>query len=267
MGLQIIITPTGPNLNIKATERRIILASPVVQGPTGATGPTGPDGAQGATGPTGPIGPAGPGVPTGGTPGQVLAKASAADFDSEWTDPAAGGGGMYSKVSTYTITGVETEIVLTDLVGDYQLVFKNLTTKNGKLVPNLVMGYSTDNGASYATTPLAKYCTLAWRDQGSLATQATTNNPYFRLWNTSHAAGMAAAGSFTDFIVDVRNLGGTGQLVGTAKGNYFAKSWGAWFGMQVYLGLELAGVNALKLYDPTYGAEFATGVVEVWKKG
>lgn len=30
------------------------------------------------------IGPTGPGVPTGGTSGQVLAKASGADFDTEW---------------------------------------------------------------------------------------------------------------------------------------------------------------------------------------
>ena len=34
---------------------------------------------------------AGAGVPTGGTAGQVLAKASATDFDTAWVDQAAGG--------------------------------------------------------------------------------------------------------------------------------------------------------------------------------
>lgn len=35
----------------------------------------------------GPPGPPGPGVPAGGTAGQLLAKASGADYDTEWSDP------------------------------------------------------------------------------------------------------------------------------------------------------------------------------------
>lgn len=59
-------------------------------GPTGATGsqgtqgPTGPQGAQGPQGDPGPTGAPGQGVPTGGTTGQVLAKASATDYDGAW---------------------------------------------------------------------------------------------------------------------------------------------------------------------------------------
>jgi len=49
------------------------LAGP--QGPAGATGPAGADGADGADG---------VGVITGGTTGQVLAKASNTDYDTEW---------------------------------------------------------------------------------------------------------------------------------------------------------------------------------------
>ena len=49
------------------------LAGP--QGPTGATGPAGADGADGADG---------VGVDAGGTTGQVLAKASNTDYDTEW---------------------------------------------------------------------------------------------------------------------------------------------------------------------------------------
>ena len=40
----------------------------------------------------GPQGPAGQGVPTGGTSGQILAKSSAANYDTRWVDPPAGGG-------------------------------------------------------------------------------------------------------------------------------------------------------------------------------
>lgn len=40
----------------------------------------------------GPQGPAGQGVPTGGTIGQVLAKASGTDYDTEWVNQSGGGG-------------------------------------------------------------------------------------------------------------------------------------------------------------------------------
>lgn len=56
-------------------------------------GPPGPTGAQGPVGPTGPQGPTGAGVPTGGTAGQVLAKNTAADYDTHWIDPPEGSGG------------------------------------------------------------------------------------------------------------------------------------------------------------------------------
>lgn len=74
--------PTGP-------------AGPI--GPSGPRGETGPQGERGLTGPTGPAGPtgatgatgpAGVGVPTGGTTGQVLSKASGTDYDTEWTTPS-----------------------------------------------------------------------------------------------------------------------------------------------------------------------------------
>lgn len=48
--------------------------------------------ASARTGPQGDPGEDGVGVPVGGTDGQTLAKASGADFDTEWVDPAAGGG-------------------------------------------------------------------------------------------------------------------------------------------------------------------------------
>ena len=67
-----------------------------IQGPPGATGPkgdTGATGPKGDTGDTGEQGPAGVGVPAGGSAGQVLAKASGTDYDTEWINQSGGGGG------------------------------------------------------------------------------------------------------------------------------------------------------------------------------
>ena len=67
-----------------------------IQGPTGATGATGatgPQGPKGDKGDTGEQGPAGVGIPAGGAAGQVLAKASGTDYDTEWINQSGGGGG------------------------------------------------------------------------------------------------------------------------------------------------------------------------------
>lgn len=80
-------------------------------GATGATGPTGPKGdkgdkgdtgATGATGAAGPAGPAGVGVPTGGTAGQVLAKKTGTNYDTEWVNQSGGlpTGGNIGQVLT-----------------------------------------------------------------------------------------------------------------------------------------------------------------------
>ena len=53
-------------------------------GLTGATGPQGEQGIQGIQGETGATGPAGAGVAVGGLAGEILAKATNADYDTEW---------------------------------------------------------------------------------------------------------------------------------------------------------------------------------------
>lgn len=70
------------------------------QGPPGPEGPQGPAGIAGADGPPGPAGKDGEGVPAGGAAGQVLAKKTAADYDTQWIDPPEGGGGT-SGVSSF----------------------------------------------------------------------------------------------------------------------------------------------------------------------
>src|SRR4051794_20876990 len=46
----------------------------------------------GPAGPTGATGPTGAGVPVGGTTGQVLAKKSATDLDTQWVAQSGGSG-------------------------------------------------------------------------------------------------------------------------------------------------------------------------------
>lgn len=62
------------------------------QGPEGDPGPQGDDGVPGADGAPGSDGEPGAGVPTGGTTGQVLAKATGDDYDTEWVTPTGSAG-------------------------------------------------------------------------------------------------------------------------------------------------------------------------------
>lgn len=73
-------------------------------------------GGQGLPGTDGDDGADGQGVPTGGTTNQVLAKVSNADFDTEWVDPAAGGGAP--AVSEYLVGTADAILVNERLVID-----------------------------------------------------------------------------------------------------------------------------------------------------
>lgn len=97
------------------------------QGPAGANGTNGTNGSNGATGPQGPqgdpgatgaTGPAGPGVPTGGTTNQVLAKASATDYDTAWVTPA-GGSGSVVTAGLITTTSTSSNSTWTDITDSY----------------------------------------------------------------------------------------------------------------------------------------------------
>ena len=79
-----------------------------VQGPKGEQGATGPQGPQGIQGPQGQAGAAGVGVPSGGTTGQVLAKSSATNYDTEWIDP-----GIQSNTASQSAFSTVSNIVTT----------------------------------------------------------------------------------------------------------------------------------------------------------
>lgn len=109
----------------------------VAIGPTGPQGPAGADGADGL------------GVPSGGTTGQLLAKASNADNDTEWVD--ASSGSSWAFVSSFTWSTNVTSIPFTGL-GTYNeiaVVIKNMTTA-GSATRKIQV--STDGGSTYLTT-------------------------------------------------------------------------------------------------------------------
>lgn len=64
-----------------------------LKGEEGGPGTPGKDGDPGAPGKDG------EGVPAGGAAGQVLAKKTAADYDTQWIDPPEGGGGAAGVAS------------------------------------------------------------------------------------------------------------------------------------------------------------------------
>ena len=76
-----------------------------ITGVTETTGEQGPQGETGATGATGQTGPAGQGVPSGGTTGQVLKKASNSNYDTVWADESGGGGETVIDLGSLTIDG------------------------------------------------------------------------------------------------------------------------------------------------------------------
>lgn len=81
--------------------------APGAKGDQGEPGEQGAKGDTGDTGATGPKGDPGEGVPVGGATGQVLAKASAADFDTEWVAQSGGGGGGPAVVDAEPIAAAE----------------------------------------------------------------------------------------------------------------------------------------------------------------
>lgn len=68
----------------------------------GATGAIGVQGVQGNTGSTGA---SGQDVPTGGSTGQVLTKINGTDYNTQWTTPSVGGGGMTFSLPLVNIFG------------------------------------------------------------------------------------------------------------------------------------------------------------------
>ena len=95
-----------------------------LKGADGADGADGAPGAPGRDGTDGTDGAPGVGVPAGGTTGQVLAKASNTDYDTEWVTPSAGGSDIYvGKFNMYVDTEIDTGAKFIDTNVEYGVKF------------------------------------------------------------------------------------------------------------------------------------------------
>ena len=102
-------------------------------------------------GKTGPQGPAGPGVATGGTTGQVLAKKSNTNYDTEWIDKP--GGSTVSVNVGKTTTGEPGTNASVTNSGDETNVVLNFTIPRGDTGPQGPQGKQGPTGATGPAGP------------------------------------------------------------------------------------------------------------------
>ena len=138
-------TTTGePGTNASVTnsgdETNVVLNFTIPRGDTGPQGPTGKQGPAGAPGP------AGPGVATGGTTGQVLAKKSNTNYDTEWIDNSGGGSTVSVNVGKTTTGEPGTNASVTNS-GDETNVVLNFTIPRGDTGPQGPTGKQGPAGA------------------------------------------------------------------------------------------------------------------------
>lgn len=105
----------SPTVTIESTTDGAMITIVDATGSTTATlknGEPGKDGIDGESGPAGEQGPMGPqgetgeGVPAGGSAGQVLAKKSDTDYDTEWVDQTGGASSAVDVAFDDTTTGI-----------------------------------------------------------------------------------------------------------------------------------------------------------------
>lgn len=146
-------------------------------------------------GPTGPQGIPGVGVPSGGTTGQVLQKASNSDYQTEWADPASGGdppGTMLPLMDGTAAVGTarsyarEDHVHPTDTsrgsasdVDALKTSLNDVETKIGKILP-VITGATNNSGYTIASGDY-------FEANGSLY-KATASIPVGSAWSTSATA-------------------------------------------------------------------------------
>lgn len=111
------------------------------KGDTGAQGPTGSKGDTGATGPAGTNGADGLGVPTGGTAGQVLAKISGSNYDTQWVNSTPTGNDVGGRRVVRGSANNNGSSTIADLPGDLRI-----RTRNAAGVPILEMVSTSASG-------------------------------------------------------------------------------------------------------------------------
>ena len=172
------------------------------QGPQGETGPAGADGADGVDGVDGVDG---QGVAAGGSQGQVLAKASSTDYDTEWIDvdnvlassiTISNNDNAFAHMSSPISAGTSLEAVLRDMLEKY-----NITT----ITLNAVKAaYQNTDGSYPATANKSSFATLevgrGVKSDGFTfsigdTSQTSDNSVLFKIDGTTVTSGISETGS------------------------------------------------------------------------
>lgn len=150
-------------------------------------------------GKTGPQGPTGPGVATGGTTGQVLAKKSNANFDTEWIN-APGGGSTVSVNVGETTTGEPGTNANVTNSGDETNVVLNFTIPRGDPGPeNLVIitatASTTVQGEYIPDTTYSKALADIQANKAVMIKLENVPGRYYIPYSSSNAEILASAGT------------------------------------------------------------------------
>ncbi|MXO72864.1 beta strand repeat-containing protein [Alteraurantiacibacter buctensis] len=202
------------------------------------------------------------GIPVGGTTGQVLAKASDADYDLEWVDQTGGGGGSgtVTSVSVATANGVSGTVANATTT-------PAITLSLGAITPTSVAASGNVTGANLSGTntgdqDLSSYATTAAvaagyqpRDGDLTAIAALTTATYGRslLTLADAAAGRTSLGLGTAAVAATGDFAAASHVGsgGTAHANAVA-SGAAGF---------MTGADKAKLDGIASGATANTGTV------
>ena len=156
---------TNASVTNKGDETNVVLDFTI---PRGATGPQGPTGKQG---PAGGTGPAGPGVAAGGTKGQVLAKKSNTNYDTEWINNSGGGSTVSVNVGKTTTGEPGTNASVTNK-GDETNVVLDFTIPRGATGPQ---GPTGKQGPAGGTGPAGPGVAAGGTKGQVLAKKSNTN--------------------------------------------------------------------------------------------
>ena len=185
-------TTTGePGTNASVTnsgdETNVVLNFTIPRGDTGPAGPAGDPG------------PAGPGVATGGTTGQVLAKKSDANFDTEWINNSGGGSTVSVNVGETTTGEPGTNASVTNS-GDETNVVLNFTIPRGDPGPeNLVIitatASTTVQGEYIPDTTYTKALADIQANKAVMIKLENVPGRYYIPYSSSNAEILASAGT------------------------------------------------------------------------
>lgn len=185
---------------------------------TGATGAAGADGADGADG---------VGVPAGGTTGQVLAKASNTDYDTEWIDETGGSGSpellalqVYAPSSQTVLSTTSSTLADVDAT-NAAVTFTAPSSGNVLVRVSAWIDHISNNGEGFvglreSTTDLAGSVTRVKRRSGGIDEEQYLSVPMY-------VSGISA-GSHT-YKLSFASTGGTLRLI-VQDGSVATTKWG-----------------------------------------